>query len=231
MAFSSAGAGNVSVADGANLTLETNAALAATTTLPGYPGQQQRGVFQGIDRIVAAGNTMVTTGAQASASSQITTSSQTSPALVRQQFFVSTDAGAAGSWHMAPVRTPGGGLAPLGYPALRIAGGAQGWMAEGPDAIWTSPNGLSWTLAATHGITPHEPGDSIDVALAISLLALTWSLGGDLNPCTLCKYGLILRRRMPMRQANAGDAKACRRAERNATRKRQRFGRTATAPE
>jgi 2-oxoglutarate dehydrogenase complex dehydrogenase (E1) component-like enzyme len=36
---------------------------------------------------------------------------------------------------------------------------------------------------------------------------------------------------MPMRQANAGDAEACRRAERIATRKRQRFGRTAIAPE
>jgi serine/threonine protein kinase len=148
---------------GSHLSGDGTSALAATITLPGYPGQQQRGVFQGIDRIVAAGSTMVTTGAQTSASSQITASSQTSPPLVRQQFFVSTDAGAAGSWHVAPVRTPGGGLAPLGYPAQRIAGGAHGWMAEGPDAIWTSPNGLSWTLAATHGITPQEPGDSIDV--------------------------------------------------------------------
>jgi serine/threonine protein kinase len=148
---------------GSHLSGDGTSAIAATTALPGYPGQQQRGVFQGIDRIVAAGNTMVTTGAQTSASSQVTASSQTSPALVRQQFFVSTDAGAAGSWHVAPVHTPGGGQAPLGYPAVRIAGGTHGWMAEGPDAIWTSPNGLSWTLAATHGITPQEPGDSIDV--------------------------------------------------------------------
>jgi len=31
----------------------------------------------------------------------------------------------------------------------------------GPQAIWTSQNGLSWTLAATHGITPQLPGDSV----------------------------------------------------------------------
>jgi serine/threonine protein kinase len=120
--------------------------------LPTYPGQLQRGVFQTISRIVAAGNTMVTTG------------SQTTDGVVRQQFFASFDAGR--TWHLAPVRLPGGGRGiqpPLGYPASRIAGGPHGWMAEGPNAIWTSPDGLSWTLAATHGITPQQPGDSINV--------------------------------------------------------------------
>ncbi len=34
-------------------------------------------------------------------------------------------------------------------------------MAVGPQAIWTSQNGLSWTLAATHGISPQLPGDSV----------------------------------------------------------------------
>ena len=46
---------------------------------------------------------------------------------------------------------------------MRIAGGPHGWMAEGTDAIWTSPDGLSWTLAATHGITPQQPGDTVNV--------------------------------------------------------------------
>jgi hypothetical protein len=114
-----------------------------------YPGQQQRGVFQKIDRIVASGNTIVTTG------------SQTSGGVVRQQFFVSTTGGA--SWHLAPVRTPAGGQPPLGYAAVRIAGGPRGWMAEGPQAIWTSQDGLSWTLAAPHGITPQVPGDAVFV--------------------------------------------------------------------
>ena len=121
----------------------------AAATLPTYPGQQQRGVFQTISRIVATGNTIVTTGSQAS------------DGVVRQQFFASSDGGA--TWHLTPVQLPGGGQPPLGYAATRIAGGPAGWMAYGPQAIWTSHNGLSWTLAATHGISPQLPGDSIDV--------------------------------------------------------------------
>ncbi len=115
-----------------------------------YPGQQQRGVFQAINRVVAAGRTMVTMG------------SQTSDGVVRQQFLVSTNAGA--SWHLAPLRAPGGGQgvqAALGHPAARLAGGPGGWVAVGPQAIWTSPTGLTWTLAATHGISPELPGDSV----------------------------------------------------------------------
>ena len=117
----------------------------AAVTFDTYPGQQQRGVFQTINRVVAAGNTIVTMG------------SQTSDGVVRQQFLVSANAGA--SWQLAPVRAPGGGQgvqAPLGHPAALLAGGPGGWVAVGPQAIWTSPNGLTWTLAATHGISPQS---------------------------------------------------------------------------
>ena len=114
-----------------------------------YPGQQQRGVFQSIGRIVASGATVVAMG------------SQFSDGVVRQQFFVSANGGA--SWRLAPVRAPGGGQPPLGYPAARLAGGPGGWLAVGPQAIWTSPDGMSWTLAATHGITPQLPGDQMAV--------------------------------------------------------------------
>src|SRR5207248_836874 len=119
-------------------------------TFDTYPGQQQRGAFQVINRIVAVGNTMVTTG------------SQSSDGVVRQQFLVSANAGA--SWHLAPVQAPGGGQrvqAALGHPATLLAGGPGGWVATGPQAIWTSPNGLTWTLAATHGIAPQLPGDVV----------------------------------------------------------------------
>ncbi len=122
---------------------------AAVSALPTYPGQQARGVFQKIDRIVASGSTIVTTG------------SQESDGTVRQQFFVSADAGR--NWRLARLQLSGGGPAPLGYPAERIAGGPHGWMAEGDNAIWTSPDGRSWTLASKHGITPQQSGDSIDV--------------------------------------------------------------------
>jgi len=118
--------------------------------LPTYAGQQQRGVFQTISRVVASGNTIVAMG------------SQVSGGVVRQQFFTSSDAGA--SWHLAPVQTPAGGKGvqpPLGHPAALLAGGPGGWVAVGQQAIWTSQNGLSWTLAATHGISPQLPGDSV----------------------------------------------------------------------
>jgi hypothetical protein len=122
---------------------------AAANALPTYPGQLTRGVFQTIDRIVASGNTIVTTGSQAS------------DGVVRQQFFVSADAGR--TWRLAPLQLPGGGQVPLGYPAERIAGGPHGWMAEGDNAIWTSPDGQSWTLASRHGITPRQSGDVVNV--------------------------------------------------------------------
>ena len=109
------------------------------TALGIYPGQEQRGVFQTVDRVVASGNTIVTMG------------SQTSDGAHRQQFFVSTDGGA--TWRLAAVHASGGGPAPLGHLAARLAGGPGGWVAVGAQAIWTSPDGVNWTLAATHGIT------------------------------------------------------------------------------
>jgi len=116
-------------------------------TLGMYAGQKQRGVSQAINRIVASGTTIVATG------------SQTSDGIVRQQFFASVNGGA--SWQLAPVSVPGGGQPPVGYAATRIAGGPSGWAAVGPQAIWTSPDGVSWTLAATHGIAPMLPGDQM----------------------------------------------------------------------
>ena len=80
----------------------------------------------------------------------VTTGSQSSDGVVRQQFLVSTNGGA--SWRLAPVRASGGGAPLLGHPATLLAGGPGGWVAVGPQAIWTSPAGQTWTLAATHGL-------------------------------------------------------------------------------
>ena len=71
---------------------------------------------------------------------------------------MSTDGGA--TWRLAAVQAPGGGPAPLGHAASRLAGGPGGWLAVGPQAIWTSHDGLTWTLAATHGV-PQLPGDNL----------------------------------------------------------------------
>jgi hypothetical protein len=132
-----------------------------------YPGQQQRGVFAAIGRIVASGNTIVAIGSQATDS------------VVREQFFVSTDGGA--KWRLAPVRGPSGHEAPAGHPAARVAGGPGGWLAVGQRAIWTSPDGQSWTLSATHGITPMLPADHMFVLNSTSggFLAGGLAAGGN----------------------------------------------------
>jgi len=122
-----------------------------TAALPAYAGQAQRGVFQTLNRIVSSGDTMVTTGWQTNQGGTVG----------RQQFRVSSDGGK--TWRLAPVHLPDGGQPPLGYLASLIAGGPNGWLAEGPNALWTSQDGTSWTLAATHGIAPQQPGDSVDV--------------------------------------------------------------------
>ncbi|MGH3204419.1 MAG: hypothetical protein ACRDOA_05910 [Streptosporangiaceae bacterium] len=129
-----------------HLTANQQQNMAVAAAFGTYPDHEQRGVSQTMDRVVASGNTIVTMG------------SQTSDGVVRQQFFASTDGGA--TWRLASVHAPGGGPAPLGHVASRLAGGPGGWLAVGPQAIWTSPNGLDWTLTATHGI-PQLPGDQI----------------------------------------------------------------------
>ena len=141
--------GQLTSSQQANQAPNHGASAQSALTIAMYPGQQQRGVFQTVNRIVASGNTIVTMG------------SQTSDGVVRQQFFVSANGGA--SWRLAPVYAAGGQKvqAPLGYPAARLAGGPGGWLAVGPQAIWTSPNGLAWTLASTKGITPMLNGDGM----------------------------------------------------------------------
>ncbi len=124
-----------------------------TAALGTYPGQQQRGVFRALSRVVASGGTIVAMG------------SQTSDGLLRQQFFSSSDGGK--TWRPATLQAAAGGQrgqrvqVPLGHQATLLAGGPGRWLAIGPQATWTSPDGTSWTLAATHGVSPQLPGDSV----------------------------------------------------------------------
>ncbi len=131
---------------------QTRAVVPAAEGPPVNPAQPPPGVSRDIARMVAVGNRIVTTGSQASGSEK------------RQQFFVSVNGGA--TWYQAPMQQPGGGQLTAASVAGLIAGGPRGWLAIGPQAIWTSKNGLSWTLAATHGIAPQVAGDSIDVVTA-----------------------------------------------------------------
>jgi hypothetical protein len=107
-----------------------------------------RGISQTLGRITSDGAEIVAVGSQQGA------------LISRAQFFVSTDDGR--SWSMGHVQTPDGGPPPPGYAARFVAGGNGAWVALGPRAIWTSPNGLTWTLSSTAGL-PLRPGDQISV--------------------------------------------------------------------
>ena len=105
------------------------------------------GVFQTLTQVASSDGTVVAVGRQAGGD------------VSRAQFLVSTDAGT--SWQVAPVRAAAGGDPAPGHPAQLVTPGPQGWLAVGPDAIWTSTDGRSWTLARTTGITPTDSGDQV----------------------------------------------------------------------
>ncbi len=132
---------------GADMLYGLATGLAAALTAIHAAGVVHRDLKQTLNRVVASGGTIVAMGSQAS------------DGLVRQQFFVSTDGGK--TWRLASRHAVGGVQVPLGHQATLLAGGPGGWLAIGPQAIWTSPDGTSWTLASTHGISPQLPGDSV----------------------------------------------------------------------
>ena len=111
------------------------------------PADGAPGVFQTLTQVASSDGTVVAVGRQAGGD------------VTRAQFLVSTDAGS--SWQVAPVRAATGGDPAPGHPAQLVTPGPQGWLAVGPDAIWTSTDGRSWTLARTTGITPTDSGDQV----------------------------------------------------------------------
>ncbi len=107
-----------------------------------------RGITQTLGRVTSSGAEIVAVG------------SQTGARLARAQFFVSMDEGR--SWTMGTEQASGGGPPPPGHAARFVAGGQGEWVAVGPDSIWTSGNGESWTLISQSGL-PLQPGDQISV--------------------------------------------------------------------
>jgi hypothetical protein len=105
------------------------------------------GVFQGLAQVASSGGTVVAVGRQSGGD------------LTRAQFLVSTDGG--NTWQVAPVHAASGGDPAPGHPAQLVTAGPDGWLAVGPNAIWTSRDGTSWTLAQTTGIAPTDSGDQV----------------------------------------------------------------------
>ncbi len=107
-----------------------------------------RGIVLSEGRVASAGAELVAVGAE------------TGQLVPRAQFFVSLDGGR--SWSLGGVTTAGGGTPPPGHGARFIAGGAGTWAAIGPDSIWTSADGRSWTLTSATGL-PTRAGDYVTV--------------------------------------------------------------------
>lgn len=112
-----------------------------------YLAESTRGITQLQGRVASSGNEVVAVGAE------------TGQLVPRAQFFVSLNDGR--SWTLGTVTASGGGAPPPGYAARFVAGGHGRWVAVGPYAVWTSPDGRTWTL--TEDGMPQQPGDRITV--------------------------------------------------------------------
>jgi hypothetical protein len=105
-----------------------------------------RGISQTIGQVASDGTEIVAVGSQSGAR------------IGRAQFFVSQNDGR--SWAMGSEQTSAGGEPPPGHAARFVAGGQGAWVAVGPGSIWTSPDGRTWTLTPSAGMSL-QPGDQI----------------------------------------------------------------------
>jgi hypothetical protein len=113
------------------------------------PADQSRGIDQILTAAASSGTQIVAVG------------SQTGTRIGRAQFFVSSDGGQ--TWSLGTEQAPGGGQPAPDHPATLIAGSPGRWVAVGPNSVWTSTTGTSWTLRSSRGITPAQAGDQVTV--------------------------------------------------------------------
>jgi hypothetical protein len=114
-----------------------------------FPADQSRGIDQVLTAAASSGTQIVAVG------------SQTGTRIGRAQFFVSSDGGQ--TWSLGTEQAPGGAQPAPDHPATLIAGSPGRWVAVGPDSVWTSTTGTSWTLRSSRGITPAQAGDQVTV--------------------------------------------------------------------
>ncbi|MBV9379445.1 MAG: hypothetical protein JO242_02070 [Streptosporangiaceae bacterium] len=131
-----------------SLSLGFPPATSAQADFTGTRALAGRGISQTLGRVATFGTEIVAVGSQSGAH------------ISRAQFFVSDNAGR--SWQLGTVQVAGGGEPPPGHGAVLVAGGPGGWVALGPNSVWTSPNGAAWTLTSATGL-PVAPGDRINV--------------------------------------------------------------------
>jgi hypothetical protein len=140
--FAGANGGNTSQ-DPGTASLGFPPANFATADFTTNAGEAGRGLIQTLGPVASDGNDIVAAGDE--------TGSETAHA----EFFVSQDAGK--TWQLATVE----GSPPTGHAPTQIAVGPDGWVAVGPNSIWTSKNGIDWTLSSATGM-PMAAGDTIN---------------------------------------------------------------------
>ena len=133
----------------ANLSVGFPPATPAGNDFSTTPADAARGISQALTQVASSGSLVVAVGSQAGAR------------IGRAQFFVSDDGGR--TWALGTEQAAGGGDPAPGHPATLIAGGQGQWAALGPSAIWTSRDGMAWTLASAQGIAPMQGGDQVNV--------------------------------------------------------------------
>jgi hypothetical protein len=116
-----------------------------------------RGITESLGRVAVSGSEMVAVG------------SETGSLIPRAEFFYSHNNG--GTWAVGTESAEGGGSPPPGYAARLVAGGAPNgttlWAAIGPDSIWTSQDGVDWTLDSTTGLPVNVLRRTTDGFIAI----------------------------------------------------------------
>jgi hypothetical protein len=112
-----------------------------------------RGISQTLGQVASDGTEIVAVGSQHGAR------------IARAQFYVSLNGGRA--WTMGSVQAPDGTEPPPGHAARFVAGGQRQWVAVGPDSIWTSTDGRTWTLSPTARM-PLLAGDQVSQLIRTS---------------------------------------------------------------
>ena len=120
-------------------------ARAATADFTGTPALAGRGIQATLGQVATSGGTIVAVGGQSGAR------------IPRARFYVSADNGQ--TWQLGTVQ----GDPPPGQAATLVAGGARGWVAVGPTAVWTSQNARDWV---SHPQLPQLAGDKITTLTA-----------------------------------------------------------------
>jgi hypothetical protein len=111
-----------------------------TVSHAGLPVSAAANIAPAFSQVNVSGDTVVAVGSEDSAT---------------PFFRVSSDGGL--TWTAAVISSQAGPV--TGHQATIVAGGPGGWVGLGPNAIWTSANGTTWTLVSDRGLA--APGETI----------------------------------------------------------------------